>query len=194
MTFQAFRFDPVELPPVAKALRKDVRAFLDDNRASLGNRRDYDQAFSRKMAEQGWVGMTWPKQYGGHERTAFERYVVIEEMLAAGAPVGFHWTADRQSGPNIPALRDRGAEAVLPASHRARRSVVLHRHERARLRIGPCRHADARGEGRWRVPHQRQQAVDVERASRRLHDPVLQDGRGGTGGGRSARRRDAIPY
>jgi alkylation response protein AidB-like acyl-CoA dehydrogenase len=45
--------------------------------------------------------MTWPKQYGGHERTAFERYVLIEEMLAAGAPVGFHWTADRQSGPNI---------------------------------------------------------------------------------------------
>ena len=53
------------------------------------------------MAERGWVGMTWPKQYGGHERTAFERYVVIEEMLAAAAPVGFHWTADRQSGPNI---------------------------------------------------------------------------------------------
>ena len=78
-----------------------MRAFLDENRASLGNRRDYDQAFSRKMAERGWIGMTWPKQYGGHERTAFERYVVIEEMLAAGAPVGFHWTADRQSGPNI---------------------------------------------------------------------------------------------
>ncbi len=52
MTFQAFRFDPVELPPVAKALRKDVRAFLDENRASLGNRRDYDQAFSRRMAER----------------------------------------------------------------------------------------------------------------------------------------------
>ena len=86
MTFQAFRFDPVELPPAAKALRREVRAFLDENRASLGNRRDYDQAFSRKMAERGWIGMTWPKQYGGHERTAFERYVLIEEMLAAGAP------------------------------------------------------------------------------------------------------------
>ena len=101
MMQQAFRFDPVELPPAAKAFRKEVRAFLEENRASLGNRRDYDQAFSRKMAERGWIGMTWPKQYGGHERTAFERYVVIEEMLAAGAPVGFHWTADRQSGPNI---------------------------------------------------------------------------------------------
>jgi alkylation response protein AidB-like acyl-CoA dehydrogenase len=43
--------------------------------------------------------MTWPKRYGGHERTFLERYVVLEEMLAAGAPVGAHWIADRQSGP-----------------------------------------------------------------------------------------------
>ena len=43
--------------------------------------------------------MTWPKAYGGHERSALERYVVIEELLAAGAPVAAHWVADRQSGP-----------------------------------------------------------------------------------------------
>ena len=30
---------------------------------------------------------------------SLERYVVLEEMLAAGAPVGAHWIADRQSGP-----------------------------------------------------------------------------------------------
>ncbi len=61
----------------------------------------HDRAFSRKMGERGWLGMMWPKQYGGHERTALERYVVLEEMLAAGAPVGHHWVADRQSGPSI---------------------------------------------------------------------------------------------
>src|SRR2546422_11489677 len=43
--------------------------------------------------------MMWPKKYGGHERTALERYVVLEECLAAGAPVSAHWVADRQSGP-----------------------------------------------------------------------------------------------
>ncbi len=112
MTFQTFRFDPVELPPAAKTLRNEVRAFLDDNRASLGNRRDYDQAFSRKMAERGWIGMTWPKQYGGQERTAFERYVLIEEMLAAGAPVGFHWTARSSE-------RTRTSCVTAPRSRRA---------------------------------------------------------------------------
>ena len=45
--------------------------------------------------------MTWPKQYGGGERTALERYVVLEEMLAAGAPVAAHWIGDRQAGPLI---------------------------------------------------------------------------------------------
>ncbi len=45
--------------------------------------------------------MTWPKEYGGHERTAMERYAVTEELLAAGAPVAAHWIADRQSGPNL---------------------------------------------------------------------------------------------
>ena len=51
------------------------------------------------MAARGWIGMTWPKRYGGGERSSLERYVVLEEMLAAGAPVGAHWVADRQSGP-----------------------------------------------------------------------------------------------
>ena len=45
--------------------------------------------------------MTWPKKYGGHERHALERYVVTEELLAGGAPVRWHWTADRQTGPVI---------------------------------------------------------------------------------------------
>ncbi|MBG53482.1 MAG: acyl-CoA dehydrogenase family protein [Alphaproteobacteria bacterium] len=100
-----FRFDPCRLPPEAETLRREVRAFLAEaltdipavTRAQTWS--GYDPAFSRKLGEMGWIGMTWPKKYGGHERTALERYVVLEEMLAAGAPVGAHWIGDRQSGP-----------------------------------------------------------------------------------------------
>ena len=127
MTFQAFRFDPVELPDSAKRLRQDVRAFLDECRDRLAPDRDgRDKAFSRAMAERGWIGMTWPKKYGGQERSALDRFVLIEEMLAAGAPLGFHYTADRQSGPNI--LRF-GTEAqrqrFLPAITRAEISFCI---------------------------------------------------------------------
>ena len=100
-----FNFEPYELPKSALALRTEVRAFLGThlaNRPTLELARSwsgYDPAFSRALGESGWLGMTWPEKYGGHARRAAERYVVIEELLAAGAPVGAHWIADRQSGP-----------------------------------------------------------------------------------------------
>jgi len=104
---QQFRFDLHDLPPEAEALRQDVRAFLRENLAGYPAVRrseswsGEDAGFSRKMGEAGFIGMTFPKKYGGHERSALERYVMLEEMLAAGAPVSHHWVADRQSGPLI---------------------------------------------------------------------------------------------
>lgn len=101
----AFRFDLCELPPAAEALRAEVREFLAVELAGHpAGRRAYtwmegDREFSRKVGARGWLGMTWPRRYGGHERSAFERYVVLEEMLVAGAPVAAHWIGDRQTGP-----------------------------------------------------------------------------------------------
>jgi acyl-CoA dehydrogenase len=101
----AFRFDPVTLPPACEALRQEVRAFLGDARASglwapAGDfATNHSPAFSRAIGARGWIGMTWPKTYGGQARSMLERYVATEEMLVAGAPVAAHWIADRQSGP-----------------------------------------------------------------------------------------------
>ncbi len=105
---QALAFAPP--PPsteAAEALRAEVRGFLSTEMPDRTAQQKaeswsgHDRAFSRKMGQRGWLGMTWPKQYGGSERSALERYVVLEEMLAAGAPVGHHWVAERQSGPSI---------------------------------------------------------------------------------------------
>jgi alkylation response protein AidB-like acyl-CoA dehydrogenase len=102
MATPMFRFDPVELPPEALALRAEVREFIKEQKQVTGFGQDgFNREFSRAMGRRGWIGMTWPKQYGGHERSAFERYVLIEEMLAGGAPLSAHYTGDRQSGPNI---------------------------------------------------------------------------------------------
>ena len=105
MTF-SFRFDPIELPPQAKELRQEVRAFLRQEIEAgtfspHGGKGSFSREFSRKVGAQGWIGMTWPKKYGGHERSHLERYVATEEMLAARAPTRSHSTADRQSGPVI---------------------------------------------------------------------------------------------
>ena len=104
---------PLTLAPAppseaAEEVRAQVREFLAEELAA-GTFTTHvdtwlsgvDPAFSRKLGKRGWLGMTWPKEYGGQERSAMERYAVTEELLAAGAPVAAHWIADRQSGPNL---------------------------------------------------------------------------------------------
>ena len=89
-------FPPPPPSPEAEALRREVREFLAvelAGRPAASRAQSWsgaDPAFSRKLGARGWIGMTWPKRYGGQERSALERSVVLEEMLAAGAPVGSH--------------------------------------------------------------------------------------------------------
>jgi alkylation response protein AidB-like acyl-CoA dehydrogenase len=95
------------IPEEDEALREPVRAFLREALTGMSPEQrarswmGFDAYFSHKMAEKGWVGITLPKKYGGAERSPFARFVLVEEMLAAGAPVAAHWIADRQSAPLI---------------------------------------------------------------------------------------------
>jgi len=97
-------FEPVLSTDKENLLRQQVRDFLADYGTIpaseiIDSWTVCDPDFSRLLAKQGWIGMTWPSEYTGANRSYLERYVVIEELLAAGAPVGAHWVADRQSGP-----------------------------------------------------------------------------------------------
>lgn len=87
--------------------RQEIRAFLQKE---LPNRPEipedgwivgFDRDFSKKLAARGWIGLTWPKEYGGQGRTYLDRVILTEELLRHGAPVAAHWLGDRQMGPSI---------------------------------------------------------------------------------------------
>lgn len=89
-------------------LRSEVRGFVADQLAAGVFTPDVDTwlrgwnvEFTAALAERGWLGMTIPRSYGGHGKTFVERFVVTEELLAAGAPVAAHWIADRQAAPSL---------------------------------------------------------------------------------------------
>ncbi len=105
---QRFNFPVVQPDPALEDLRAELQAFLKEEREA-GNFRpepecwmaSSDAEFSKKMGKRGWIGLTWSSKYGGHDKTALERYIVTEETLRAGAPVGAHWIADRQHAPML---------------------------------------------------------------------------------------------
>lgn len=113
MIFADLDYAELELPAATHALRAEVRAFLREERDAgrivprLGHA-EFDAGFTLRVAARGWIGMTWPRRYGGQERSALERFVVTEELLAVAAPCAAHWFGDRQIGP---ALLRYGSEA-----------------------------------------------------------------------------------
>jgi alkylation response protein AidB-like acyl-CoA dehydrogenase len=101
----ALGFEPVTLTQTERQLMLDVRRFARAApfapSAQSPTRGGFDRDFSEELARHGWVGMTIPARYGGSERSGVERCLVVSELLAAGAPLGAHWTADRQTAPSL---------------------------------------------------------------------------------------------
>jgi alkylation response protein AidB-like acyl-CoA dehydrogenase len=106
----SFVFDSLTLSPLPakdEALRPGIRALVDEAVAGLPvDRRarswqGFDAKFSRLLGEKGYLGLSLPCVYGGQDRGPFARFVVVEELLGAGAPVAAHWIAERQSAPLI---------------------------------------------------------------------------------------------
>ena len=87
-----FEFSPEQL-----AFRDEVEAFLDanddpvlfdvtrENMAQIADTPDR-RAFMRKIAEQGWLGITWPAEWGGKEGDGVYEYLLNEALAARGGP------------------------------------------------------------------------------------------------------------
>ena len=88
-----------------EAFRQEIRQFL---RQELGPEHKgrtpqdlFSRDFSRKLAEKGWLGVGWPKEYGGLGRPYTEQLVYSEEMMYHKAPAGAHVLAQNMVGPSL---------------------------------------------------------------------------------------------
>jgi alkylation response protein AidB-like acyl-CoA dehydrogenase len=108
-------------PQLAK-LRASIRDFLRADRAEFGWQPavdswlgKWDEGFSARLGDAGFIGLTIPQEYGGHGLGHLHRYVVTEELLAQGAPVAAHWVADRQVAPGLMAYgNEEQRQRLLP--------------------------------------------------------------------------------
>ena len=165
-------FEALELPPETAALRQEVRAFLREELAGLGARQKaqtwtgFDAEFSRKLGERGWIGMTWPREYGGQERGVLERYVLLEELLAAGAPVAAHWIADRQSGALLLRYaREEVRRRYLPAMTRGELFCCIGMSEpNSGSDLASIRTRATRVEGGWKINGSKLWTTNADRA------------------------------
>ena len=86
------RFTPTELTTDELALQTEVRAFLADelppgsHEPGLGMSARHDKPFSKKMAERGWVGMALPKEWGGSDKKAVDRFIRPATSSTSSAP------------------------------------------------------------------------------------------------------------
>ena len=88
------------------ALRDQARDVARDAVAKYGRFNDawmngYSKEFSRELGRLGWIGLTWPVEFGGGGRHPLDRLIIAEELIAAGAPLAASWFADRQMGPAL---------------------------------------------------------------------------------------------
>jgi alkylation response protein AidB-like acyl-CoA dehydrogenase len=83
------------LGPAANGLREQAQAWLDENwsgerKAAFNTRpfskREFDAEFARDIGKTGWIGLGWPKEFGGQARTPLEQIAFIETMERGEAP------------------------------------------------------------------------------------------------------------
>ncbi len=102
------------------ALREQAREVARSAVARFGRHNDswingFSKEFATEMAELGWIGLTWPVEFGGGGRPPIDRLIIGEELIAAGAPIAAMWFADRQMGPSLISYgRPDQQEAFLP--------------------------------------------------------------------------------
>ena len=98
-----------DFTPDEEAFRAELRAFLDDELPTWwrtvfvddDRAMPFTREFCHKLAERGWLTLSWPAEHGGADGSVWQQAVVREEMWAAGEPRGPQYMNLNYIGPLI---------------------------------------------------------------------------------------------
>jgi alkylation response protein AidB-like acyl-CoA dehydrogenase len=154
------------------AFQREVEAFLAAERLARRDGRQPEQlsqtvdtppkrAFMRKLAERGWLGMSWPKKYGGQEKSGIYDFILTEALSRWGAPqpgkgVGIVGKTIIRNG------NENAEEYFLPRIIRGEIEFAIGYSE-PQAGSGRGQHAAARAEGGRRLEARRPQDLDRPR-------------------------------
>jgi len=86
--------------PEDEAFRQRVRRWFAEHRPR-GEHLEDRKAWQRTLYDAGFVGMGWPREYGGQDARPMEQAIVAEEMALAGVPGPFNGLALGLLGPTL---------------------------------------------------------------------------------------------
>ena len=73
--------------PEENAFREEVRSFINENLPPKKQRdKNFLNTWLEKVRAKGWVGFSWPKEFGGSAGGLIEQTILREEMALAKAP------------------------------------------------------------------------------------------------------------
>lgn len=154
--------------PLRTALREFMQTWLGEREQDgwVGSWEGFDREFSLALGARGWLGMTMPRRYGGQERSVLERYVVMEELLALGAPVSCHWVADRQIAPLLMRFgSDAQRESFIPRICRGELCFAIGMSEPdSGSDLASVRTRASRVDGGWRIDGRKIWSSNAHRA------------------------------
>src|SRR4030095_13004728 len=87
--------------PEDEAFRLRVRQWIETHPHGRLDTLDQKKAWQRTLYDAGFVGMGWPREYGGQDARPMEQAIVAEEMALAGAPGPLNGLALGLLGPTL---------------------------------------------------------------------------------------------
>ena len=164
----------LNLSPSEEAIRQEIKTWFEHNlphefqtgrlrTLSEDDAAEMGKQWQRKLGEAGWLGLAWPKEYGGRGATLMEQAIYFSEGYSAQAPLPLDWVGTRLLA-RFNRYRHARAQGPLPGADNEGRTGLVPGLFGTRRRFRPGQSENPRRRRRRQFHRQRTQDLEHHRA------------------------------